>query len=97
MVEGGFPWGDLGLWTSLEAVLEKDARGNCLVGDAVLHDAEGCIVYNAGGSGLTIGVAGVQDLVVVATPDAILVVPKNRAQDVRHLVTELRKRNAPQV
>ena len=72
--------------------------GNCVVGNAVLYDAEDCIVYNeSGDNAVTIGVAGAGNLIVVATRDAILVVPKDRAQDVRHLVAELKCRNAPQV
>lgn len=98
MVKGDFPWGDLGLWTSLEAVHETDPLGNCVVGDAVLHDTEGCIVYNdQSGGPRVIGVAGAEDLVIVATGDAVLVVPKARAQDVRHLVAELKRRHMPQV
>lgn len=98
MVKGTFPWADVGSWSSIEPALEKDARQNAVRGPAVIHNCEGCIVYNeAGASGITVGVTGVNDIVVVVTPDAVLVVPKDKAQDVRHIVAELKKQGAPQV
>jgi mannose-1-phosphate guanylyltransferase/mannose-6-phosphate isomerase len=98
MIPGAFPWSDVGLWPALESVHPADGDGNCVRGDAVLHGASGCIVYNATDGGrMTIGVAGAEDLVVVATEDAVLVVPKDRAGDVRHLVAELKRRGAAQI
>lgn len=98
MVQGNFPWADVGSWSSIAPVLEKDAQENAVRGEALLHDCEGCIVYNdAVANGITVGVLGATDLVVVVTPDAVLVVPKDRAQEVRHLVTKLKQRSAPQV
>lgn len=98
MVQGNFPWADVGSWSSIAPVLAKDPQDNAVHGDAVLHDCEDCIVYNdADAQGMTVGVAGASGLVVVVTPDAVLVVPKDRAQDVRHLVSQLKLRGAPQV
>ena len=98
MVRGTFPWADVGSWSSIESTLDKDAQQNAVRGEAVLHACEGCIVYNeAGSAGITVGVAGMTDAVVVVTKDAVLVVPKDRAQDVRHLVAELKIKGAPQV
>jgi mannose-1-phosphate guanylyltransferase len=62
-----------------------DARGNVVVGDAALIDSDGSVVYAEPGA-TYVGVVGVRDLVVVATKDAILVIPKDRAQDVRQIV-----------
>jgi len=98
MVQGGFPWADVGSWSSIAPVLPKDGQENAVQGDVVLYDCQGCIVYNdAALKGMTVGVAGASDLVVVVTPDAVLVVPKDRAQDVRHLVAQLKQRGAPQI
>jgi mannose-1-phosphate guanylyltransferase len=98
MVPGTFPWSDVGLWPALETVYPPDENGNCLKGDPVIFQSEGCIVYNEpGAEKVAVGVAGVEDLVVVVTEDAVLVVPKDRAQDVRHLVGSLKERKAKQV
>ncbi len=98
MVKGTFPWADVGSWSSIESTLEKDPQQNAVRGNAVLHNCEGCIIYNeATPNGITVGVTGLTDIVVVVTPDAVLVVPKDQAQDVRHIVAELKKRGAPQV
>lgn len=98
MVPGTFPWIDVGLWPALETVYPTDDAGNCMVGDPVLFDSSDCIVYNEPGAAkVAVGVAGAEGLIVVVTADAVLVVPKDRAQDVRHLVAELKKRNAKQV
>lgn len=98
MVPGDFPWSDVGLWPSVASVLPADPAGNSVRGEAVLHGAAGCVVYNAAAPGrMAVGVAGVEDLVVVVTDDAVLVVPKDRAGDVRHLVAALKERGAPQI
>lgn len=98
MVRANFPWRDVGLWAHLDHLHLPDANGNSTVGDPVLVDTHGCVVYNAPGSRrVALGMVGVNDLIVVVTDDAVLVVPKDRAQDVRHIVAELKKRDAPQV
>ncbi len=93
-----FPWDDIGAWPALDRTLDHDEAGNVVLGDPVVIDSEDCIVYNeAGAKKMAVSVIGVQDLVVVVTKDAVLVVPKERAQDVRHAVRELKERNADQV
>ena len=62
-----------------------DARGNVVLGGATLIDGDGNIVVAEEGAPF-VGVVGVRDLVVVATRDALLVVPKDKAQDVRKIV-----------
>ena len=89
VVPAAFGWNDVGSWTALEAIRATDANGNVIVGGATVHDSTGNIVVASEG-GPFIGVVGVSDLVVVATRDAVLVVPKGRAQDVR-LITEALK------
>jgi mannose-1-phosphate guanylyltransferase len=88
VVPGEFGWNDVGSWAALTAVRPPDARGNIVIGDphcASLIDGDGNIVVADEGAPF-VGVVGVRDLVVVATRDAILVIPKDRAQDVRQIV-----------
>jgi mannose-1-phosphate guanylyltransferase len=84
LVEAGFDWDDVGAWDALERVLENDAEGNALFGNASVMDSCGCVVHNTN-EGQTVKLLGVKDLVVVVTPTAILVCPKDRAQDVKKL------------
>lgn len=98
VVRADFPWDDVGAWPALDRSHTPDAEGNILVGEPVVIESEDCIVYNeAGPDDMAVAVVGVEDLVVVVTRDAVLVVPKNRAQDTRHVVKELKRRNARQV
>lgn len=98
MARADFPWDDIGAWTALERTLPADTAGNTVVGAPVIIESEGCIVYNEPGADrMAVGVVGCRDLVVVVTEDAVLVVPKDRAQDVREAVKELKRRNARQV
>lgn len=81
-------WSDIGSWSSLGDLIEPDNRGNRIEGDALLHDAANCYVKS---DGRIIGVVGVENLIVVDTPDALLVADKSRAQDVKHVYTKLKK------
>jgi mannose-1-phosphate guanylyltransferase len=85
VVPGAFGWNDVGSWAALPVVRTSDARGNVVIGGATLIDGDGNIVVADEGAPY-VGVLGVRDLVVVATRDAILVIPKDRAQDVRRIV-----------
>jgi mannose-1-phosphate guanylyltransferase len=85
VVPGAFGWNDVGSWAALPALRAPDGRGNVVVGGATLIDGDGNIVV-AEDDAPYVGVLGVQDLVVVATKDAVLVIPKDRAQDVRRIV-----------
>jgi mannose-1-phosphate guanylyltransferase/mannose-6-phosphate isomerase len=79
-------WSDLGSWEALAEVLPADAAGNTGRGDRVAVDAAGNLLFAAEG---TIAVLGVRDLVVVRTGDTVLVLPRERSQEVRRLVQEL--------
>jgi mannose-1-phosphate guanylyltransferase len=85
VVPGAFGWNDVGSWAALTALRAPDARGNVVIGGATLIDGDGSIVMADEGAPY-VGVLGVSDLVVVATKDAVLVIPKDRAQDVRRIV-----------
>jgi mannose-1-phosphate guanylyltransferase len=93
-----FEWDDVGALDALARNLPADASGNVAVGDPILIDAEGCIVYNEpGASAMAVGVVGTRDLVVVVTRDAVLVLPRERAQDVKKVVAALNDRKAAQL
>jgi mannose-1-phosphate guanylyltransferase len=90
VLPGAFGWNDVGSWAALPAVRPPDARGNVVLGGATLIDGDGNIVVAEEGAPF-VGVVGVRDLVVVATRDALLVVPKDKAQDVRKIVEAARQ------
>jgi mannose-1-phosphate guanylyltransferase len=84
-----YRWDDVGSWTSLPEVSTPDEQGNCVVGgvQAVLEDAHDNIVF--GDKQSLTALIGVSDLVVVRSGDAILVCPKDRAQEVKRVVERL--------
>ena len=79
-------WSDVGSWASLAELCEGDEAGNAAEGDAILHDARNTFV-RAGDR--LVAAVGVSDLVVVDTPDAVLVAGKRSAQDVKRVVERL--------
>ncbi len=95
VVPGDFGWSDVGSWTSAWELAPRDGSRNAVTdAEAVLVDATGC--YVRGPRGKVIALVGVRDLVVVDTPDALLVVPRERAQDVREIVRALEARKLPE-
>ncbi|MCK5801261.1 MAG: mannose-1-phosphate guanylyltransferase [Lentisphaeria bacterium] len=98
VVPGRFGWDDIGSWDAMERTFDRDGLGNVSIGDPVLIDTENCIVYNApGASSMAVACVGVRDLIVVTTPDGVLIVPKDRAQDVKKAVHALRDRGSTQL
>ncbi len=86
LVPADFEWVDVGSWSELADLLRADERGNVVEGEPVLIDTGGCFISVPDKLVATIGV---QDLVIVDTPDALLVCPKDRAQDVKKVVEAL--------
>jgi mannose-1-phosphate guanylyltransferase len=78
----------VGSWAALTDIRAADSAGNVVSGNSLVKSSRGSVVLAEEGAPL-VGVVGVDDLVVVATRDAVLVVPKSRAQDVRAIVDEL--------
>ncbi len=87
-VKGSFGWSDVGSWDALDVIYGSDEQGNVSVGDVAAADCGNCVLFS---SGRTLAVFGVRDLVVAETPDAVIVCPKERAQDVKKMVEYLRK------
>ena len=88
MVPATFQWSDLGSWTALDEVVDKDGEGNILKGNTIDIGSQNSIVFS--GQRL-IATIGLKDMVVVDTPDATLVTPKERAQEVRKIVETLKQ------
>jgi mannose-1-phosphate guanylyltransferase/mannose-6-phosphate isomerase len=82
-------WSDLGSWSALDEVLTRDDHGNTGKGDVLALESEGNLLFSDTG---TIAVLGVSGLVVVRTGDSVLVIPKERSQEVKKLVQELASR-----
>ena len=93
VLPGVFGWNDVGSWEVAWELAQRDADGNALPEGSVAIDASGNLVKALGaGSGKRWALLGVHDLVVVETDDAVLVMPRQRAQDVRSVVDALSKR-----
>lgn len=92
VIPATFPWDDVGSWDSLIRTRPSDDAGNVTTGNPVLVDAKNCVVYDETGSDTAVAVVGLEDVIVATTPDGILVCHKDRAQDVKKAVTELRRR-----
>jgi mannose-1-phosphate guanylyltransferase len=95
VVRADFGWSDVGTWQSAWELAPKDGEGNAAPDGAVLIDARGNYVRSTRAGGRTVALLGVEDLVVVETDDALLVLPRARSQDVRLVVEELRRRRPP--
>lgn len=83
-------WDDVGSWSSLWDIAPRDKNDNYVHGESVIEDSTGCYVHSERALVATIGV---KDLVIVDTPDALLVADKSRSQDVSKIVAQLRKSN----
>ncbi len=81
-------WSDIGSWAALWAAADKDASGNRLEGDVIAIDTRNCLVRTS--ERRMIATIGVDDLVVIDTPDATLVASRERSQDVKKLVDQLK-------
>jgi mannose-1-phosphate guanylyltransferase / mannose-6-phosphate isomerase len=81
-------WNDVGSWSALWDISARDGDGNVFLGEALALDARNCYIR---GDGNLVAAIGVEDLIIVATDDVVLVVPRDRAQDVRQIVSEVER------
>lgn len=86
-------WNDVGSWSSLWEVSERDGNGNAVRGDAILLDTKNSYIHAERG---LISTIGVENLVIVDTPDATLIAARDRVQDVSKIVKQLRDSNRPE-
>ena len=80
-------WSDIGCWRALGDLKESDGSNNRIQGDAVVIDSHNCTINS---EDRLVGVVGVDNLVIVDTPDALLVADKQRTQDVKRVVAQLK-------
>ncbi len=79
-------WNDLGAWEAVWQVAAKDAQGNASTGDAIVKDSHNTLVH---ATSRLVSVVGLRDVVVVETPDAVLVTDRERSQEVKQIVGQL--------
>jgi mannose-1-phosphate guanylyltransferase/mannose-6-phosphate isomerase len=83
-----FGWSDIGSWKSLHEFLDKDADGNVVEGDVIVHNTRNCFIM---GRGRLIAVNRIRDLVVVETPDSIFVSDLETSREVKSIVARLKE------
>jgi len=81
-------WSDVGSWSALHEAIPGDASDNVSIGDVLVEDSAGCYLQS---TSRLVAAVGLKDHVVVETKDAVLVAPKDRVQDVKRLVEQLKK------
>jgi mannose-1-phosphate guanylyltransferase/mannose-6-phosphate isomerase len=79
-------WSDVGVWSSLWEVVPQDKSGNVVRGDVITHDTKDSFIH---AEDRLVACVGIDNMVIVETSDAVLVMPKNRAQDVKSIVETL--------
>jgi mannose-1-phosphate guanylyltransferase len=91
VVPGDFGWDDVGSWTSIERLYEKDDNGNVIKGNVVSVDTKKCIIT---GSDKLIATLGIEDVIIVDTEDALLICSKDKAQNVKEVLQELKEKKS---
>jgi mannose-1-phosphate guanylyltransferase/mannose-6-phosphate isomerase len=86
-------WSDVGAWDSLWKVLQKNDSGNVAQGDVLLHDCRNMLVMS---ESRLVACVGTENMVVIETPDAVLVAPLEKAQDVKQIVDSLKRDERPE-
>lgn len=90
VVPANITWTDIGSWRAVYEMLAQQSGANVMRGLHVLHDTSGNLIYSY--SGKLIAAAGIKNMIIVETADAILICPRDRSQDVKHLVASLEKK-----
>jgi mannose-1-phosphate guanylyltransferase / mannose-6-phosphate isomerase len=88
VVAADLDWSDIGSWHALWEVSDKDEDGNVSQGDVLMEDTKNCLVRS---EDTLVATVGLEDTLVVETSDAVLVAPLSRSQDVKKIVTRLKK------
>jgi mannose-1-phosphate guanylyltransferase/mannose-6-phosphate isomerase len=88
IVPADLGWSDVGSWSALWEIADRDPSDNVLIGDAMVEETTGSYLRS---TGPLIAALGVEDLIVVATGDVVMVAAKDRSQDVKRFVTRLKE------
>ncbi len=80
-------WSDIGSWSAISDLVEVDEYGNGAVGEVIMHDSANCYIQS---HERVVSAVGVRNLIVIDTPDALLVVDRSRVQDVKQIVAQLK-------
>jgi mannose-1-phosphate guanylyltransferase len=93
LIPGDFGWNDVGDWKVVYELAQKDLAGNVTISD---NDSVKTLAINSENNlihtdGRLIGIIGINDMVVIDTPEILLIVPKERSQDVKKLVERLKE------
>lgn len=86
VIPADFGWDDVGSWTALERYMQSDDRGNVLKGRGILLDTRNCFIYTPG---RTVGTIGLEDTIVVADGESLLVCRKDRAQEIKKITSAM--------
>jgi mannose-1-phosphate guanylyltransferase len=89
VIPGDFGWSDIGSWDEVYKLSGKDERGNSITGKVIQKDTTGCYIYSLDKVVATIGV---DDLIIVDTPDALLICKKGKSQDVKEIADYLKRK-----
>jgi mannose-1-phosphate guanylyltransferase/mannose-6-phosphate isomerase len=87
VIEAAFDWNDIGSWNAVAQLTAPDERGNRVNGDAIAIDSDECFIH---GDSRMIAAIGLKDMLIVDTPDALLVADRSRVQDVKMAVQQLK-------
>ena len=87
VIPGNFGWNDIGSWDMLDVLHPTDKNGNISIGDAIQIETSNTYIYS---TSRTVTALGVEDLIVVETPDAVMVCRKDKAQDVKKIVDAIK-------
>ena len=79
-------WSDIGTWEALYQVADKDRQGNAIQGDVIVVESQGCYLHS---TSVPIAALGLDGIVVVSTPEALLVCPRSRAQEIAKVIRAL--------
>ncbi len=90
VVPGDFGWSDIGSWQAVSQLTAPDGDNNRIIGDAVVQDTRNTYIQS---EGRLVAALGVDDLVIIDTADALLVAHRDKAQDIKKIVQQLKKQN----
>ncbi|MDW7681611.1 MAG: mannose-1-phosphate guanylyltransferase, partial [bacterium] len=93
VVKGDFNWNDVGSWDEVYKISPKDQHKNVVSGNHLLKDTKGCLIDCRD---RFVAAIGVENLIVVETEDALLICPRDRAQDVKDMVELMKRKNFDQ-